>query len=148
MMVLTDEAPSSTDATQTKNSIHNASQLFQFMRQVLPEVLPQNGAHNLGPRTANELIEDVKNGIQQAPMAIKLTPHLLSLIDWSDPLQDPVMRQYVPLASRILPDHPKLTFDSLDEAGDSPVKGIIHRYPDKAVFLCKESLLEKLLNNC
>jgi lysine 2,3-aminomutase len=105
------------------------------MRQVLPEVLPQNNPQGTGPKTAEDFIEDVKNGIDRAPMAVKLTPHVLSLINWSDPIHDPVMRQYVPLASRMLPDHPKLTLDSLDEVGDSPVKGIIHRYPDKAVFL-------------
>ena len=35
----------------------------------------------------------------------------------------------------MLLDHPKLTLDSLDEAADSPVKGLVHRYPDKALFL-------------
>ncbi|KAF2691492.1 hypothetical protein K458DRAFT_266239, partial [Lentithecium fluviatile CBS 122367] len=57
-----------------------------------------------------------------------LPPHFLSLIDWSDPLQDPVMRQYVPLASQTLPDHWLLTLEH------SPAEGIIHKYPDRAVF--------------
>lgn len=35
----------------------------------------------------------------------------------------------------MLPDHPKLTLDSLHEEADSPVKGLVHRYPDKALFL-------------
>lgn len=35
----------------------------------------------------------------------------------------------------MLPDHPSLTLDSLHEAADSPVKGLVHRYPDKALFL-------------
>jgi lysine 2,3-aminomutase len=74
-------------------------------------------------------------------MAVKLTPHLLSLINWSDPLHDPLMRQFIPLKSRMQPDHPRLTLDSLDETGDSPVKGVIHRYPDKAVFLGKNTRL-------
>lgn len=33
------------------------------------------------------------------------------------------------------PDHPKLTLDSLEEEADSPVNGLVHRYPDKALFL-------------
>lgn len=37
----------------------------------------------------------------------------------------------------MLPDHPKLTLDSLHETADSPVKGLVHRYPDKALFLRK-----------
>lgn len=35
----------------------------------------------------------------------------------------------------MLPDHPKLTLDSLHEDADSPVSGLVHRYPDKALFL-------------
>lgn len=35
----------------------------------------------------------------------------------------------------MVPDHPKLTLDSLHEEADSPVKGLVHRYPDKALFL-------------
>jgi L-lysine 2,3-aminomutase len=60
---------------------------------------------------------------------------ILSLIDWSDPLHDPLVRQYIPLGSRLRPDHPKVTLDSIDETGDSPAPGIIHRYRDRAVFL-------------
>jgi Lysine 2,3-aminomutase len=37
----------------------------------------------------------------------------------------------------MLPDHPKLALDSLHEEADSPVKGLVHRYPDKALFLRK-----------
>lgn len=43
----------------------------------------------------------------------------------------------MPLKSRMIPDHPKLTLDSLHEEADSPVKGLVHRYPDKALFLRK-----------
>jgi len=35
------------------------------------------------------------------------------------------------------PDHPKLALDSLHEEADSPVKGLVHRYTDKALFLRK-----------
>ena len=35
----------------------------------------------------------------------------------------------------LLPDHPKLTLDSLHEQADAPVPGLTHRYPDKALFL-------------
>ncbi len=39
------------------------------------------------------------------------------------------------MKSVMLPDHPKLTLDSLHETADSPVNGLVHRYPDKALFL-------------
>lgn len=62
----------------------------------------------------------------------------MSRIDWNDPRHDPLFRQFIPLRSRMLPDHPELTMDSLGERKDSPVHGLVHRYPDKALFLREE----------
>ncbi|KAF3931356.1 hypothetical protein ABW20_dc0104819 [Dactylellina cionopaga] len=39
------------------------------------------------------------------------------------------------MKSSLLPDHPMLSLDSLNETHDSPVPGLVHRYPDKALFL-------------
>lgn len=85
--------------------------------------------------TMAHFIDDFKSGTLRASMSIRLSPHILSLINWSNPLNDPLLRQFIPLASRMLPDHPKLRMDSLEEIHDSPVKGLVHRYPDKALFL-------------
>lgn len=76
-------------------------------------------------------------------MSIRLTPHILSVIDWSDPLRDPVLKQFIPLKSIMLPDHPKLSLDSLHELEDTPdgVRGLVHRYPDKALFLGEYSTI-------
>ena len=41
----------------------------------------------------------------------------------------------MPVASTQLPDHPRLTLDSLHEQADAPVPGLTHRYSDKALFL-------------
>ena len=79
--------------------------------------------------------KDVEEGFKRAPMAVRVTPYAISLIDWSDPVNDPIRRQFVPLASALLPDHPRLTLDSLHEQDDSPVPGLVHRYVDKALFL-------------
>jgi lysine 2,3-aminomutase len=68
-------------------------------------------------------------------MALRVSPYILSLIDWDDPYADPLRRQFIPVASKLLPDHPKLTLDSLHEQADAPVPGLTHRYPDKALFL-------------
>ncbi len=80
-------------------------------------------------------IEDVERGFHRAPMAVRVSPYLLSLIDWSNPADDPLRLQFIPMASRFLPDHPKLGLDSLGEQADAPVPGLTHRYPDKALFL-------------
>ncbi len=68
-------------------------------------------------------------------MAVRVSPYAISLIDWNDPVDDPIRRQFIPLASTSLPDHPRLTLDSLHEQQDSPVPGLVHRYVDKALFL-------------
>lgn len=68
-------------------------------------------------------------------MSIRLSPHILSLIDWQRPFEDPLRRQFIPLGSTAQEDRPELALDSLHETADSPVKGLVHRYPDKALFL-------------
>jgi lysine 2,3-aminomutase len=88
---------------------------------------------------AEGFIEDAKKGFASAPMAVRVSPYLLSLIDWSAPYEDPLRRQFIPLDSSALPDHPKLRFDSLNEQGDAPVPGLTHRYPDKALFLALDT---------
>ena len=85
--------------------------------------------------SSEEFIDDVRDAMHLAPMATRLTPHILSLIDWSEPVGDPLRRQFIPIKSSLLEDHPKLTFDSLSEIRDSPVPGLVHRYPDKVLFL-------------
>jgi lysine 2,3-aminomutase len=67
-------------------------------------------------------------------MSIRLTSHILSIIDWTKPFEDPICRQFLPMKSSILPDYPKLTLDSLGESSDMQVEGLVHRYPDRALF--------------
>jgi lysine 2,3-aminomutase len=64
-----------------------------------------------------------------------VTPYIISLIDWSRPDDDPLRIQFIPLGSRLMGDHPKVSFDSLEEQTDSPVPGLTHRYADRALFL-------------
>jgi lysine 2,3-aminomutase len=104
---------------QAKNSITNPNKLLAAVQDLVPQ----------------SFYDDVVAGFARAPMSIRVSPYLLSLIDWSDPYNDPLRRQFVPVASRLLPDHPKLTLDSLHEQADAPVPGLTHRYPDKALFL-------------
>jgi lysine 2,3-aminomutase len=84
-------------------------------------------------------IADAERGFHAAPMSIRVSPYILSLIDWSRPYEDALRRQFIPLGSRLLPDHPKLDLDSLHEQEDSPTPGLTHRYPDKALFLALDT---------
>jgi lysine 2,3-aminomutase len=80
-------------------------------------------------------IDDVKKGMQNAPMNLSVSPYILSLIDWDNPYTDPLRIQFIPIDSRRMADHPRLTLDSLGEQEDSPVPGLVHRYFDKVLFL-------------
>ena len=85
-----------------------------------------------------DFLQDVDAGMKQSGMSIRLNPYLLSLIDWSKPKADPIRRQFLPMASEIEEDHPCLVVDSLHEREHSPVASIVHRYPDKVLFLVTE----------
>ncbi len=67
-----------------------------------------------------------------ARYAIAITPHVLDLIDRADPA-DPLARQYVPDA-RELETTPDERADPIGDDTHSPVKGIVHRYPDRALL--------------
>lgn len=84
-------------------------------------------------------IEDARRGFERAPMSVRVSPYLLSLIDWERPYDDPIRRQFIPLGSQLLPDHPQLDLDSLHERADMPVPGLTHRYADKALFLALDT---------
>nr|OQO31488.1 hypothetical protein B0A51_01697 [Rachicladosporium sp. CCFEE 5018] len=133
---------------QTRNTVERPEKLLDFLKTVVPERIPDavKSAKEDGRLITREaFLEDVYNGMAKAPMSVRLTPHVLSVINWQEPLQDPVLRQFLPLKSRILPDHPELTLDSLHEEGDSPVPGLVHRYPDKVLFLDTESVTKHSL---
>jgi lysine 2,3-aminomutase len=116
---LIDEVTFLDHSWQAKNTITNPQKLLSAVQHLVPQ----------------SFYDDVSEGFRRAPMSIRVSPYLLSLIDWSDAYNDPLRRQFVPVASRLLPDHPKLTLDSLHEQADAPVSGLTHRYPDKALFL-------------
>ncbi|MBM3925215.1 MAG: lysine 2,3-aminomutase, partial [SAR202 cluster bacterium] len=62
-----------------------------------------------------------------------ITPYYLSLVQADDP-NDPVLLQSLPSFEEIT--HPEAGEDDpLDERDDSPVPGLVHRYPDRALFV-------------
>ena len=84
-------------------------------------------------------LKDAQEGFNNAPMAVRISPYLLSLMNWEDPINCPIRRQFLPMASQLLPDHPMLKFDSLGEQQDAPITGLTHRYPDKVFFLALDT---------
>ncbi|KAF2025944.1 hypothetical protein EK21DRAFT_75286, partial [Setomelanomma holmii] len=81
------------------------------------------------------LVADVACALRRMPMDIRLPPFLLTRINWEDVLNCPVFRQFIPMQSALVNDHPMSQADSLNEWADSKVPGLVHRYPNKALFL-------------
>ena len=92
-------------------------------------------AAHVGELAPSGFCEDLSRGLSRSAMTVRISPYLLSLIDWTDPYRDPIRRQFLPVASMALPDHPAVHLDALAERRDSPVPGLTRRYPDRVLFL-------------
>src|SRR5262249_2794999 len=108
---------------QAKHSITNIPKLLAALKGLV----------------SDSFIADAERGFERAPMSVRVSPYLLSLIDWERPYDDPLRIQFIPVLSRLLPDHPKLDLDSLHERADMAVPGLTHRYVDKALFLALDT---------
>jgi lysine 2,3-aminomutase len=118
-----DEATFLDHVWQGRNSVKTPEELLETIKGHAPPAF----------------IEDARNGFAHAPMAVRVSPYMLSLIDWNNPYHDPIRRQFIPLKSGMRPDHPRLTLDSLHERADAPVPGLVHRYADKALFIALQT---------
>ncbi|MFN3595997.1 MAG: KamA family radical SAM protein [Rubricoccaceae bacterium] len=80
------------------------------------------------------LTEDERRGIAETKGVFRwtITPYYASLMDATDPAC-PVRRHVVPTAAETAPDIVGVA-DPLDELGHSPVKNLVHNYPDKVAF--------------
>jgi lysine 2,3-aminomutase len=104
---------------QARNSVKTADELFAAIKDLADP----------------SFIADAREGFKRAPMSVRVSPYAIATIDWERPYSDPIRTQFIPVASKLLRDHPRLTLDSLHELEDSPVPGLTHRYVDKALFL-------------
>lgn len=104
---------------QGQNSVKTPLELLETVKELVPA----------------SFFDDAQDGFRRAPMAVRVSPYVIASIDWNKPYDDPIRTQFIPLGSRLLPDHPRLTLDSLREQDDAPVPGLIHRYTDRALFL-------------
>lgn len=64
--------------------------------------------------------------------AIAVTPAIAGLIDAADPT-DPIARQFVPSEAELV-TLPEELPDPIGDEAHSPVEGIVHRYPDRALL--------------
>ena len=103
---------------QGNNTITRPNQFYEF----------------LGDSVSENFYHDLEEGYRKTPMSLRISPYLLSLIDWSDPYNCPIRTQFIPFQSDQTVCHPMLRLDTLNEQNDSPVPGLIHRYHDKALL--------------
>ena len=66
-------------------------------------------------------------------LALAITPYFFNLIDRNDP-QCPIRQQVIPRGGEAILSEEE-TLDSLGEDEHSPVPGLVHRYPDRVLFL-------------
>lgn len=65
-------------------------------------------------------------------LPISLSPHLVGLIDQTDP-EDPIARQFVPDGREAIVAPEELD-DPIGDQKHAPLKGIVHRYPDRVLL--------------
>ena len=71
-----------------------------------------------------------------AGLPTSVTPYFASLIDPDNPA-DSLRRTMIPTLDELTPS-PGEAEDPLDEESQSPVPGLVHRYPDRVLFLATE----------
>jgi lysine 2,3-aminomutase len=104
---------------QTKNTIRKLDQVAAALQARLP----------------TSTLDDFRAALKKAPMNIRISPYVFSLINWDSVVDDPLRKQFLPMASELVHDHPCSMADSLAEDADSPAPYLTRRYPDKALFL-------------
>jgi lysine 2,3-aminomutase len=95
---------------------------------------PKTLRHLSELRDAGLLPQDRRAALDQvaAQYAVTITPSIAELIDPSDP-HDPIARQFVPSAAELV-TRPEETPDPIGDHAHSPVEGVVHRYPDRALL--------------
>ena len=98
---------------QVKNSITNINQLQQIANLSENEIKP---------------IVDINNSLP-----LRITPYYASLLSATDHNQ-PLRRSVIPTLDEMILSEGEAS-DPLSEEHDSPVENIVHRYPDRVLFL-------------
>ena len=108
-------------AWQERNCITNSQQLTSVLK------LP-----------ATDYLHGLVEGVRKSRMAVRMTPNTVSLINWEEPETDPIRRQFLPHITEFGRQHPLLADDALGEQSDEIADGVVHRYPDRALFLATD----------
>jgi lysine 2,3-aminomutase len=140
-----EEPPSRIAETSTSHPIPQETSEF-FRNRYFPAATQEDWndwhwqlSHRITSRRQLEKIirlsENEKNSFhfQNATLPLAITPYYAGLIDPDNPEQ-PLRRSMVPVTSELLVS-PGESQDPLGEDCHSPAPGLIHRYPDRVLFL-------------
>ncbi len=86
-----------------------------------------------------ELTPEEKEGFKKAKgrLAMAITPYFFSLIDREDP-DCPIRKQAIPRIDELTVS-PEERIDPCGEDSHSPLKGLVHRYPDRVLLMVTDS---------
>ena len=84
-----------------------------------------------------DLSEDEINAIDKSKFPFAISPYYATLISKTDPLC-PIRITMVPTTAELIKNKGEFD-DPLGEIGDSPTPNIVHRYPDRALFLTTQT---------
>jgi lysine 2,3-aminomutase len=81
------------------------------------------------------LSEDERSALVRSRNSLpnRITPYYASLLDRDDPMQP--LRRTMVMVNQEFERTPEEKIDPLSEDADSPVPGLVHRYPDRVLFL-------------
>lgn len=81
------------------------------------------------------LADEERSGVllSGTKLAMAVTPHYFNLVDREDP-ECPIRRQIIPRIEETLNDPAEMA-DPCGEDAHMPVPGLVHRYPDRVLFL-------------
>lgn len=107
---------------------------------------------DLGVPLTPSQVKDIDSCLSKFQM--RITPYYLSLIDFENPL-DPIRMQSIPMKEELIVENWEMN-DPLNEEEQSPVENLVHRYPDRVLFLvsnqcsmyCRHCTRKRFAGNC
>lgn len=142
--------PSPHPAWQSTTSFPISERSIALVRRHYPELDPdmwndwhwqlRNRVRTLsGLERFIQLTDDEREAIQRhrGPLPLGITPYYLSLVSQTDPTQ-PLRRTVIPATAEFVIS-PGEQADPLAEDEDTPVPGLVHRYPDRVLLLATNS---------
>ena len=85
--------------SQVANTVKRASNLYNFLGKVMRSHVSLPDTISTLSETGNKLsregfIDDGSQVMRLTSFSAPVTPHTVSLIDWTEPMEDPLRRQF------------------------------------------------------